>query len=141
MKKTIEILTKVTIIAGLIIISVLGTKEITGSAKEVATYGLVDVIEVDATTYAELYKNKTVYKEFETEIECAEAYSEAWWELHEKEEYKKITNVEEINNLEIKIFYNDGETRNLKFDSEVECAETYSNIWYAVFGDSEVMHN
>lgn len=113
------------IIAGILIIAGL----MTGCS---TTDKMVDVIEVNETTYAELYENKTVYKEFDSELECAEKYSDIWYKIHEGKKCIEIVDVEEKNELELVLHYSNGDTKELKYDSEVECAETYSNIWYNI---------
>ena len=113
------------IIAGILIIAGL----MTGCS---TTDKIVDVIEVNETTYAELYENKTLYNEFDSELECAEKYSDAWYKIHEGKKCIEIVDVEEKNELELVLHYSNGDTKELKYNSEVECAETYSNIWYKI---------
>lgn len=43
-----------------------------------------------------------------------------------------MVNVEEVGKKEIKVTYSDGYTSNMRFGSELECAETYSYMWYEI---------
>ena len=122
------------IIAGILVIAGL----MTGCSKKDK---LVDVIDINETTYAELYENKTVYKEFDSELECAEAYTDAWYTVHEGMENIEIVDVEEKNEFELILHYSNGDMKELKYDTELECAETYSNIWYTLFDGVEVVYN
>lgn len=122
------------IIAGILVIAGL----MTGCSKKDK---LVDVIDINETTYAELYENKTVYKEFDSELECAEAYTDAWYAVHEGKENIEIVDVEEKNEFELILHYSNGDMKELKYDTELECVETYSNIWYTLFDGVEVVYN
>lgn len=124
-------------LALLVVVNLIATALING----VDVKKIVDVIQVNEKTYAELYENKTVYKEFDSELECAEKYSDAWYKIHEGKKCIEIVDVEEKNELELVLHYSNSDTKELKYNSEVECAETYSNIWYTIFDNIEVVYN
>lgn len=103
--------------------------EIHGDEEEKIT--MTDVKSVDENSVMVSYSNGEEEKiTYDSELECAEEYSELWYEINGEKEETKISKVNLIDDFSYEIVYEDGEKTIHTFDTELECAEEYSNVWY-----------
>lgn len=91
----------------------------------------IDVISVDDTTFIELYENKMEYKTFDTELECAETYTDVWYNVYgeDGEKERKMINTYDNDELSFTIEYDNGDVQVFKYDTTSECEEAYSYVW------------
>ena len=93
---------------------------------------MTDVKIIDDYSYEVQYNNGQKQKfEYDTELECAEKYTDIWYEIYGYE--TKMTDVKIIDDYSYEVIYADGEKTIHTFDTELECAEEYSNTWYDIY--------
>ena len=120
----------------LAVMMIVGTM-VAGNAQEKE---MVDVNMVDDYSYEIEYDNGEKEKvEFDNELDAVEEYSNVWYEIHDDEnlEVKKV-DVKIIDDYSFEIVYSDGEKTTHTYDTELECAEEYTDVWYEIQGNLEL---
>ena len=113
------------------VMMIVGTM-VAGNAQEKE---MVDVNMVDDYSYEIEYDNGEKEKvEFDNELDAVEEYSNVWYEIHDDDENLEVKKVDVkiIDDYSFEIIYADGEKTIHTFDTELECAEEYSNTWYEI---------
>lgn len=52
-----------------------------------------------------------------------------------REDEIKMVDVFLTSDTSVRVVYNNGDTADIKYRNELECAEEYSNLWYEIFGE------
>jgi basic membrane lipoprotein Med (substrate-binding protein (PBP1-ABC) superfamily) len=122
----------ISIIAGIVIaVGVITGATINSNAQDKT---MTDVKIIDDYSYEVQYNNGQKQKfKYNTELECAEEYSNTWYEIYGEEQETVMTDVKIIDDFSYEIIYADGEKTIHTFDTELECAEEYSNTWYEIY--------
>lgn len=97
---------------------------------------MVDVIDGGKTDYTIVYNTgEKEVKRFEDELEAAESYTDIWYEIYGEDDEDFMVDVIPGGKKDYTIIYNSGEKEVRTFDSELEAAESYSNVWYEIYGE------
>lgn len=97
---------------------------------------MVDVIDGGKTDYTIVYNTgEKEVKRFEDELEAAESYTDIWYEIYGEDDEDFMVDVIPGGKKDYTIIYNSGEREVRTFDSEIEAAESYSNVWYEIYGE------
>lgn len=97
---------------------------------------MVDVIDGGKHDYTIVYNTgEKEVKRFEDELEAAESYTDIWYEIYGYDDEDYMVDVIPGGECDYTIVYNSGEREVRTFDSEIEAAESYSNVWYEIYGE------
>lgn len=97
---------------------------------------MVDVIDGGKTDYTIVYNTgEKEVKRFEDELEAAESYTDVWYEIYGYDDEDFMVDVIPGGKKDYTIIYNSGEKEVRTFDSELEAAESYTNVWYEIYGE------
>jgi hypothetical protein len=95
---------------------------------------MTDVNMINDYAYEVSYSNGEKERfEFDNELDAVEEYTDVWYEIYgDEEEEITMTDVKTVDKNSIVVSYSNGEEEKITYDSELECAEEYSNVWYDI---------